>query len=125
MPSPFDYINDLTASKSAEWVESDEKDYTPFIINRGMSYFYDTVMIAAEMNLNHTIPKQWQYDFYKHAIQPKKKRFAKWAKPEEDALIDMISVAYQVNRRRAIEIRTLLSDSDVKFLKEKQETGGR
>lgn len=123
--SPFDIIGMVCSKKDPQWEDIEDKEYVPFIINRGLSQFHDTIMLAAEVNFRHQMPKKWQFDFYKHAIQPKKKRFAPWSKPENDALVNDISIAYGVNKRRAMGIRALLSDDDVKIFKELTRTGGR
>ena len=38
-----------------------EKKYPPFIINKGLSYFSDTVMYANEMNKLHHATKAFLY----------------------------------------------------------------
>jgi predicted nucleotide-binding protein (sugar kinase/HSP70/actin superfamily) len=123
--SPFDVINTVATSAEDQWDEIGDKDYVPFMINRGLSYHHDTIMLAQEMNLRAGMTKRWQYDFYRIAIQPKKKRFAKWAKPDEDALINLISETYQVNLRRAMEIRSLLNTEEIGILKQRTNHGGR
>ena len=50
------YLTAINWSKE-KLLDSDEKDwekkYPPFIINKGLSYFPDTVMYANEMNRLH------------------------------------------------------------------------
>ena len=51
--SPFDYLNSINTSKKDIMSDDlDEKDYAAFVINRTLSYFNDTVLMANEMNLN-------------------------------------------------------------------------
>ena len=51
--SPFDYLNSINMTKKNLMVdEQSEKDYVPFIVNRGLGYFQDTVLLANEMNVN-------------------------------------------------------------------------
>ena len=123
--NPFDITNQVSSSTQNNWEEIGDKDYVPFMINRALSYHLDTVMLSNEMNMRHTIPKQWQYDFYRIAIQPKKKRFSKWAKPEEDKLIELVSKHYQVTRRKAIAMVALMKPEDIALIKEVTDTGGR
>lgn len=123
--NPFEISGLVSTTTVNHWDEIGEKDYVPFMINRAMSYHIDSVMFAQELNQRPTMPKQWQYDFLRYAVYPKKKRFSKWAKPEEDHLIELISESYQVNRQRAIGIRALLDDDAIKILREKTERGGR
>ena len=54
--NPFDYLNAINSTKKNIMVdEVTEKAYSPFLINRGLSYFSDTILFANEMNLNHHI----------------------------------------------------------------------
>lgn len=123
--SPFDIINTVCTTSDCSWDTIDEKEYNSFIINRGISMFHDTVLLAAEVAIRHTCPPKWQFDFYKHAITPKKKRFAKWAKPEKDTIIDLIMETYQVTRRKAISISLLFDENSEKMLKEMTFRGGK
>ena len=41
-----------------------ERGYPPYIINRCLSSFTDTVLYANEMNKNPSLPKKMQYDFF-------------------------------------------------------------
>lgn len=123
--NPFDIIGKLNTSTANEWDEIEEKDYVEFIIDRAMSYNLDTVMLANEVTQRHQMPKQWKYDFYRLAIHPKKKRFSKWAKPEENEDVDLIMQVYQVNRQKASSILSLINKKDLQFIKEKTYYGGK
>jgi NADH:ubiquinone oxidoreductase subunit len=125
MANPFEIIGQLSTSKNDNWDELDEKDYNSFMVNRAFSLHHDTVMIANEMNRMTTIPKKWQYDFYRIAINPKKKRFAKWHKPEKDDMITLIMETYKVNRQRALSFHKLLDSDSLNTLKEMTTRGGK
>ena len=43
--------------------EAWEKKYPPYIINKGLSYFSDTVIMANEMNRLHHASKHMQFSF--------------------------------------------------------------
>ena len=76
--SPFDFINAITFNKNDliidEW---SEKQYIPYIINKGLSYGVDTVIPANEMNARSHIDKKLQFQFLINSIRPRK-RFNKW-----------------------------------------------
>jgi hypothetical protein len=121
----FDIQNNLTSSN--EYIFSDEtsKDYLPFMINRGMSNFIDCVMHANEMNVRSNLSPNQQYDYYHHAITPKKKRFAKWHKPAKDATTALISEYYKCSISLAEQYATLLNDEQLALIKTKLEKGGK
>lgn len=101
------------------------KAYVPFIINRGLSQHEDTILFANEMNMRAAVPKKMQYDFYRHAIRPRK-RFGKFAKgiPDTD-VVDALILLYKMNRIRARETVLVLTDQQKKDLINKTKTGGR
>lgn len=85
MTNPFDYLNAINTTKENLIVDSQsEKDYVPYLINRGLSMFSDTVLYANEMNMYHEIPKKNQFEFYINSIS-KRKRFSKWHKRDAES----------------------------------------
>lgn len=84
-----------------------EKEYLPFVINKCLSYFSDTVFYSNKMNQNSGIDKKLQYDYYLHSIS-KKKRFSKWVKPEKHEDIEVIKEVFGYSTQRAEEVLDLL-----------------
>jgi len=127
MPSPFDFINAITVTKKDLLREDplNEKDYSPFMVNRGLSYFSDTVMMANEMNRHGGIHKIWQNDFLLNTIS-KKKRFSKWHKKEaEDKVVLLIMEYYKYSTERAREVLDILTPAQIKIIEEKLFKGGK
>lgn len=124
--SPFDWLNELNSGKADLFNEQTEPDFSPFMINRGLSQNIDTIMYANELNKHWHMTKQMVHDFYLHII-PKKKRYGKWAKQnvEDKDILDLIVRHYGVNRNRALEYMKLLSSDDINKLKESYEVGGK
>jgi hypothetical protein len=74
--SPFDFINAINFTKENLFNDPQaKKDYAAFIVNRGLSYFPDTVMYANEMNRFPSTPEEWQFSYFLNSIA-KKKRFS-------------------------------------------------
>lgn len=124
--TPFDFINAINFNKTDLFEDPQaEKDYVPFIVNRGLSYFPDTVFYANEMNLVPFIPKRQQFDFLRHSIT-KKKRFSKWAKkdPSPDDLA-LVQDVYKYSKERALEALSLLSQEQLEFIKQSMHRGGK
>lgn len=124
--SPFDFVNAINFGKQDLFEDPQaEKDYVPFIINRALSYFPDTVLYANEMNINNTAPKQWQFDFLRNSIT-KRKRFSKWAKKDSHSDdITAVSNYYKYSLEKASEIISLLSDKQIEYIKQQMELGGK
>lgn len=126
--NPFDYLNAINYTKidvisTSENPEKAEKLYNPFIVNRGLSYFADTVLYCNEINARHHMDKKLQFDFLIHSIR-KNKRFSKWHKAEVDEDTQLISDYYKCNIRKAKEIQSILSTDQLRQLKEKMYVGG-
>ena len=92
--NPFEYVNSINLSKK-DIMHDDvaEKAYAPFMVNRALSYFMDTVLFANEMNVNHHLDSKLQYHFLINIIK-KKKRFSKWLKPTEVENLELIKEYY-------------------------------
>ena len=56
-----------------------EKKYYPFIINKCIAPFNDTIMLVNEVNMRHHLDAKLQYDFLLNSVRPKK-RYAPWVK---------------------------------------------
>ena len=121
----FDYLNSINATKK-DIMEDDlaEKAYNSFMVNRGLSYFNDTVLIANEMNLNSHLDKKLQYHFLINIVR-KRKRFSKWAKPETESDIEAVKEYYGYNNEKARQALTLLSPENINIIKQKVNKGGR
>jgi hypothetical protein len=124
--SPFDFINAINDTKKNLFEDPQaSKDYSSFMINRGLSYFPDTVLYANEMNRHSTIPVDWQFFFFLNTI-PKKKRFSKWSKKDKETKsIQLMKEYYGYSNERAKEALSVLTDNQLKMIEEKLEKGGR
>lgn len=126
--TPFDFIKAITETKDNLLVGTDndelaEKDYNPFIVNRGLSFFPDTVLYANEMNVHHTLDKSLQFLFLLNSIRPRK-RYSKWLKKEKVDAIEMISECFGYSLAKSKDVVNLLSDEQLKLIKTKLEKGG-
>lgn len=125
--SPFDFINAINVSKQNLFLEDPQadKDYSPYLVNRGLSYFPDTVLYANEMNRNSSVPNEWQFSFFLNSIS-KKKRFSKWHKKDaETESLLLVKEYYGYSNDKAKEALTVLSDEQLGMIKEKLYKGGK
>ena len=123
--NPFDFVNSINYSKK-DIMENpeDENSYAPFVINRSLSYFADTVGIANEMNIKHHLDNRLQYQFLINIIR-KRKRFSKWIKPEIENDIDVVKEYYGYSNEKARQILSLLTPSQIDIIRNKVNKGGR
>ena len=123
--SPFDYTNAINFTKEDIMVDDiAEKQYAPYMVNRSLSYFPDTVAMANEMNRYHHLDNRLQFDFLIN-ITRKRKRFSKWAKAHIESDIDAVKEYYGYSNEKARTALTLLSPEQIKIIKTKVSKGGR
>jgi len=126
MSTPFEFVNAINFTKEDMFQDPQaNKDYVPFIVNRSLSYFPDTIMYANEMNHYPDLSNQQQFSFLIHSIS-KKKRFSKWA-PKESVSEDLENVCafYGYSKREAKGILNILSEGQLSYIREKQNKGGK
>ena len=123
--NPFEYANAINYTKRNIMVDDiAEKAYLPYMINRQLSYFPDTVLAANEMNRHHHIDNRLQFDFFINIIR-KRKRFSKWFKPEQISDLETIKQYYGYSNEKARQVLSLLSTEQINELKNKVAKGGR
>ena len=123
--SPFDYVNQILQGKKQLIVDDvTESEYVPFLVNRSLSYQIDCVSYANEMNRRSFIDKKLQNDFLLNTIRSKKRPFVKWAKSDKSEDIQCIKTVYGFSDTKALEALRLLTDEQIKELKEKTGIGG-
>jgi hypothetical protein len=101
-----------------------EKQYNPWIVNKALSYFPDTVLIANEVNMYHGLDNRPQYEYLINMIRPNK-RWAKWVKDVSDEDLDAVCSYYNVNRIIGREYLSLLNNDQIRTIKKEQEQGGK
>jgi predicted metal-dependent hydrolase len=122
--NPFEFSNSITYTKQDIMNDLNEKEYVPFLVNRSLSYHQDCILYANEMNRRFDISHKLQYHYLLNTIR-KRKRFAKWSKPQ---LIDDLKIVmdyYSVSRGKAEEYLSILNKSGIETLKKRMNKGGK
>ena len=125
---PFDYLNAINHTKENIIEDSDnselaEKLYPPYLVNRGLSYYTDTILFANEMNIRHQCDNKLQFDFYLNSIR-KRKRFSKWFKKEQDENLDIIMSHYGYSYEKAKQVISLFTDQQLQEMRDMRFEGG-
>jgi len=123
--NPFEYLKSINESKKDIMVDDlAEKEYNPFIINRGLSYFKDTILYSNEMNRFHHLDHRLQFDFLINIIR-KKKRWSKWIKANEVDNLELIKEYYGYSNEKAKSALSLMSHEQIEQLKLRIYKGGK
>ena len=125
--NPFDYLNSINYTKEdllEGCLPEDEKKYSPFMVNRGLSYFPDTVLFANEMNRYHNLDNKLQYDFLRTALR-KRKRFSKWNKKGSNSRVDVIKEVYGYSDEKAESVADLFTEETIAQMRASISKGGK
>ena len=94
-----------------------ERLYTPFVVNRCLSYFTDTILYSNQMNVNYEIDNKMQYDYYINSVR-KRKRFSRWLKNESSDDLDLIKFHYKYSDIKAKEALGILGSAGVQEIRD-------
>ena len=124
--SPFDYTKAINQSKEKLMDTADEmweKKYSPFIVNKALYAFPDTILLVNEMNLNHHLDAKLQFDFLLNSIRPRK-RFAPWLKTSKVDNLELVKEYFGYSDQKAKDALDLLTDDDIENIRIKLNKGG-
>lgn len=123
--TPFEFINAIHLSKDNLIVDDwSEKQYNPYIVNKGLSYGHDTVIAANEMNSRPHLDKKLQFTFLINTIRARK-RFNKWIKPEKIEAIEIVKEYYGYSTEKARQVLPILNQSQIDNLRKRLIKGGK
>ena len=101
-----------------------EKKYSPFIINKCLAPFNDTIMLVNEMNQRHHLDSKLQYDFLLNTIRSKK-RYAPWIKADKLKDLEYVKEYFGYSNEKAKVALSILDNDQIKTIKDSLNKGGR
>ena len=121
-----EYLNAINFTKK-NLMDSDDllwqKKYPAFIVNKILSGFQDCIMLINEMNRNHFVDKDMQFQFLLNSIRSKK-RYSHFLRSSKLKDLDVIKEYYGYNNDKAKTALDILTKDEVKLIKEKLFKGG-
>ena len=123
-----DYLKAINETKENLLDTNDitwQKKYPPFVINRCLSMFYDTVMHSNEMNGLHFLPKRMQFHFFINSIRKKRRFGGKWLSQTKLKNLALIKEYYGYSNSKAKEALNILSENHIENIKIELIKGGR
>ena len=120
-----DWLNSINQTKEDLTLEDPTaiKKYPPFIINKCLSSHYDCIMFVNEMNINHHLDKDLQYQFYLNSLR-RKKRFSPWLRKDKVNDLECVKQYYGYSNEKASQALKILDKTQLNFIKQRLETGG-
>ena len=121
-----EYLNAINFTKK-NLMDSDDllwqKKYPAFIVNKILSGFQDCIMLINEMNRNHFVDKDMQFQFLLNSIRSKK-RYSPFLRSSKLKDLDVVKEYYGYNNEKAKVALDILTTDEVKLIKEKLFKGG-
>jgi len=121
-----EYLNAINFTKKNLMDSDDElwkKKYPAFIVNKLLSAFSDTIMLVNEMNRNHFIDKDMQFQFLLNSIRSKK-RFTPYVRRSKIKDIECVKEYYGYSNDKAKSALDILTKEQLKLIKERLYKGG-
>ena len=122
-----DYLNAINHTKEPLLDSEDElweKKFAPFIINKCVAPFEDTLMLVNEINQLHHLDKKMQFDFLINSLRPRK-RYTPWLKAKKLKNLEYVKEFYGYNNEKAKIALDILSDEQISAIKKRLYKGGR
>ena len=122
-----DYLKAINETKEPLMDTDDEmweKKYPPFIVNKCLAPFPDTIMLVNEMNKHHQLDKKLQFDFLLNSLRTRK-RYTPWLKASKQKNLEYVKEYYGYNNEKAKSALKILNDDQIKTIKDSLNKGGR
>ena len=122
-----DYLNAINYTKEKLLDSEDEmweKKYAPFIVNKCLAPFPETVHLVNEMNVNHHLDSKLQYDFLLNSIRPRD-RYTPWLKAKKIKNLEYVKEYYGYSNEKAKSALDILNDEQIETIKDSLNKGGK
>lgn len=129
MSSPFDYVKDIQRGKrdiirNSENPEKAEALYNPFIVNRALSFYPDSILYSNEMNRRAELDKVMQFDYLINTVRSMKRdhQWIKKSKDDEDA--ELLAEYFGMSPQKVHEALRVLTKDQIADIKKRTIKGG-
>ena len=122
-----DYLKAINRTKDPLMDDEDEqweKKYPPFIVNKCLMPFQDTILFVNEMNQYPQLDKKLQFDFYLNSLRSRN-RYTPWMKAKKLNNLECVKEYYGYNNEKARVALDILNDEQISAIKQKLDKGGR
>ena len=100
-----------------------EKKYPPFIVNKCVAPFPDTIHLVNEMNIHNHLDSKLQFDFLLNSLRSRD-RYTPWLKAKKIKNIEYVKEYYGYSNEKAKAALDVLNDEQIKTIKDSLSKGG-
>ena len=101
-----------------------EKKYPPFIVNKCVAPFPDTIHLVNEMNMHNHLDSKLQFDFLLNSLRSRD-RYTPWEGEEKIKNIEYVKEYYGYSNEKAKDCLDVLNDEQIKTIKDSLSKGGK
>lgn len=101
-----------------------EKDYSAFVVNKALSFHYDCIMYANQMNQLPSLDAKMQFHYLLNSVRPYKRKYQKWLKLEKVSDLECVKELYGYSNEKAKAALEVLSDDQIDVIKKNLNKGG-
>jgi hypothetical protein len=124
MPELKDILNAINNTKDYTLITSENSsEYLPFVVNRCMSYYPETILIANQVNQYGLLPNELQFKYYVNTVS-RKKRYAPWLKYKVSDDVNTIKEYYGCSTKKAKELVKHTNKEMIIEMKQSLDKGG-
>jgi len=105
-------------------VITEDSEYPAYMVNRALSFHFDCVLYANEMNRLPNLPGLMQYQFLLNTVRSYKRPFQKWHKVESSEDLEAIKEYYSYSTEKAKQVMKVLNRSQIDDIKKRIDKGG-
>lgn len=129
MSNPFDYVKDIQRGKrdiirNSENPQKAENLYNPFLTNRALSFYPDSVLYANQMNACPGLPNLLQFDYLINSIRSMKRDHSWIKKSAADSDVEMIVEYFGMSPQKAQEALRVLTHGQLEYIRKRTIKGG-
>ncbi len=121
-----DYLNAINHTKE-RLLDSDDEDwekkYPPFVVNKCVYPFQDTIMLVNEINQLPHLDKKLQFDFLINSVRSRR-RYTPWLKANKLDNLEDVKEYYGISNEKAKQALDILTDEQIATIKQKLNKGG-
>ena len=122
-----DYLKAINKTKEKLMDTDDkmwEKKYPPFIINKCVAPFPDTIHLVNELNIHHHLDSKLQFDFLLNTLRTRN-RYTPWLKATKEKDLECVKEYYGYGNEKAKSALNILNDEQIKTIMNSLDKGGK
>ena len=122
-----EYLKAINTSKEKLMDGEDEmweKKYPPYIVNKCLAPFQDTIFLVNEMNMNHQTDNKLQFDFLLNTLRTRQ-RYTPWLKAKKEKHLECVKEYYGYSNEKAKSALSILNDEQIKTIMNSLDKGGK